>query len=69
VVHHGYRLGVPRGGAYREALNTDSALYHGSNVGNQGRVTVEQVPSHERDQSVLLTLPPLAAVYLVPEHS
>jgi 1,4-alpha-glucan branching enzyme len=69
VVHHGYRLGVPRRGAYREALNTDSALYHGSNVGNQGRVTVEHVASHERDQSVLLTLPPLAAIYLVPEQS
>jgi 1,4-alpha-glucan branching enzyme len=67
VVHHGYRLGVPRAGAYREALNTDSALYGGSNAGNQGRVAVETAPSHGRDQSVLLTLPPLAVIYLVPE--
>jgi 1,4-alpha-glucan branching enzyme len=67
VVHHGYRLGVPRTGAYREALNTDAARYGGSNAGNQGRVEVEGTPSHGRDQSVLLTLPPLAAIYLVPE--
>jgi hypothetical protein len=62
VVQHGYRLGVPRGGAYREVLNTDAALYGGSNVGNQGRVEVEAVPSHGRPQSVALTLPPLAVV-------
>jgi 1,4-alpha-glucan branching enzyme len=67
VVQHGYRLGVPRGGAYREVLNTDSALYGGSNVGNQGRVEVEAVPSHGRGQSVALTLPPLAGLYLAPE--
>jgi 1,4-alpha-glucan branching enzyme len=68
VVQHGYRIGVPRGGAYREVLNTDSALYGGSNVGNQGRVEVEAVGSHGRSQSVSLTLPPLAVVYLVPER-
>jgi 1,4-alpha-glucan branching enzyme len=67
LVHHGYRIGVPRGGAYREALNTDSALYGGSNVGNQGRVIAEAVPSHGREHSLALTLPPLATLFLVPE--
>jgi 1,4-alpha-glucan branching enzyme len=67
VVHHGYRIGVPRGGAYREALNTDSALYGGSNVGNQGRVIAAAVPSHGHEHSLALTLPPLATLYLVPE--
>jgi 1,4-alpha-glucan branching enzyme len=69
VVHHEYRLGVPRGGAYRELLNTDSYLYGGSNVGNQGRVVVEDVASHGRSRSVVLSLPPLAALYLAPEQS
>jgi 1,4-alpha-glucan branching enzyme len=66
VVLHGYRLGVPAGGAYREILNTDAEIYGGSNVGNAGRVAVEPVPSHGRGQSVSLTLPPLGALYLVP---
>jgi 1,4-alpha-glucan branching enzyme len=64
---HNYRVGVPRGGAYREVLNTDSALYGGGNVGNQGRVGVEPIGSHGRGQSVALTLPPLAVLYLEPE--
>jgi len=68
VLHAGYRLGVPRGGTYRELLNTDSALYGGSNAGNQGRVQVEPVRSHGREQSVALTLPPLGVVILAPEE-
>ena len=68
VVQHAYRLGAPRGGAYREVFNTDAGLYGGSNVGNRGRVAVEAVPSHGRPQSIALTLPPLAVVYLVPEE-
>ena len=67
VVHHDYRVGTPRAGAYREVLNTDSAHYGGSNAGNQGRVQAEATPCHGREHSVSLTLPPLAAVYLVPE--
>ena len=33
-----YRIGVPLPGFYREAVNTDAALYGGSNVGNLGGV-------------------------------
>jgi 1,4-alpha-glucan branching enzyme len=62
VVRYGYRLGVPLAGTYAELLNTDSAHYGGSNVGNQGAVATEAVPAHGRAQSVALTLPPLAAV-------
>ena len=68
VVHQGYRLGVPPGRSYREVLNSDSALYGGSNAGNQGRVAVEATPSHGRSHSVSLTLPPLAVLYLEPEE-
>ena len=68
MVHHEYRLGVPHAGTYREVINTDSALYGGSNVGNQGRVSTTPVGCHGHAHSVTLTLPPLAAVYLVPEQ-
>ncbi len=64
---HGYRIGVPRRCAYLERLNTDATEYGGSGLGNLGRVEVEAVPSHGFAQSVVLTLPPLATIWLVPE--
>ena len=65
VVHHGMRLGVPQPGTWRERLNTDSAFYGGSNVGTPLGVAVsEAIPSHGRAHSVVLTLPPLATVFL-----
>ncbi len=62
------RLGVPPGRtAWREVLNTDSVFYGGSNLGNGPMpLPVQPVAGHGRDQSVELTLPPLAAIYLVP---
>jgi 1,4-alpha-glucan branching enzyme len=65
VVHHGFRLGVPAPGQWLERLNTDSAYYGGSNVGTPlAAATAEAVASHGRSHSVLLTLPPLATVFL-----
>ena len=65
VVHHGFRIGVPAGGEWKERLNTDSQHYGGSNVGTPlGAATAEAVGSHGRAQSLLLTLPPLATVFL-----
>jgi len=65
VVHHGFRLGVPWAGTWRERLNTDSAHYGGSNVGTPlGAATTENIHSHGRAQSVVLNLPPLATVFL-----
>ncbi|MFN8532528.1 MAG: 1,4-alpha-glucan branching protein GlgB [Dehalococcoidia bacterium] len=63
---HGYRVGVPSPGRYRELLNSDSEVYGGSNVGNLGGVTAEPVPVHGREWSIRLTLPPLAMVVLKP---
>ncbi len=60
-----YRLGVPKPGRYREVLNTDSAHYGGSNVGTPlGTASTEADPYHGKPYSVLLTLPPLATVFL-----
>ncbi|MDR3393270.1 MAG: 1,4-alpha-glucan branching protein GlgB [Sulfuriferula sp.] len=64
VPRHAYRIGVPQGGAYMEILNTDSAYYGGSNTGNAGELHSEPVPWMGFAQSLVLTLPPLAAVYL-----
>ena len=68
VPREDFRLGVPDGAsAWAEALNTDSAHYGGGNLGNGGAaLRVAPVASHGRAQSVVLTLPPLATVFLVP---
>ncbi len=65
VPREGYRIGVPLPGLYREAVNTDAALYGGSNLGNLGGVKAESTPSHGRPLSLTLTIPPLATLILV----
>ena len=63
-MRHGYRIGVPEPGVYRERLNTDSAFYGGSNVGAPfGEITAQPIPAHGRAQSIELALPPLATVF------
>ncbi|MFM7272961.1 MAG: 1,4-alpha-glucan branching protein GlgB, partial [Gammaproteobacteria bacterium] len=64
----GYRLGVPQPGRWRELLNTDSRHYGGSDTGNAGAVATEAIPCMGRAHSIRLTLPPLAALVLVPEE-
>ncbi|GAC1626955.1 MAG: 1,4-alpha-glucan branching protein GlgB [Nevskia sp.] len=64
VPHAGYRIGVPAGGRWRELLNTDAAIYGGSNLGNLGRLVAEPRPSHGQRDSLLLRLPPLATLFL-----
>ncbi len=66
VVRYGYRIGVPAADAYEEVFNSDSGRYGGTNVGNLGRVQVDAIPSHGREQSIAITLPPLASVYFRP---
>ena len=68
VPRPGFRLGVPAGcAAWKEVLNTDSAHYGGSNLGNgHAPLQVEPQPAQGRGQSVVLTLPPLATMFLVP---
>jgi 1,4-alpha-glucan branching enzyme len=64
VVRYGYMIGVPRPGHYEEIMNTDSATYGGSNVGNLGGMNAGEAPWMGRQYSLSLTLPPLAAVFL-----
>ncbi|MEK0082114.1 1,4-alpha-glucan branching protein GlgB [Geminicoccaceae bacterium SYSU G07066] len=69
VPRHGYRIGVPHTGLYRERVNTDAGEYGGSGVGNAGGVEAEPVASHGRPASLCLTLPPLATLILEPAAS
>ena len=62
-VYYNYRVRVPFGGRWREAFNSDSAHYGGSNVGNAGAVEA----LHGNGYELNLTIPPLAAIFLVPE--
>ncbi len=67
VPRTGYRVGVPRPGFYRELLNSDAAAYGGSNLGNAGGLPAEPIPWQGQPHSALITVPPLAVVYLKPE--
>ena len=64
VVRHDYRFGVPQPGTYVEVLNSDDSRFGGSGVVNEGEFTAEDIPMHGMDQSLSLTLPPLAAIYI-----
>jgi 1,4-alpha-glucan branching enzyme len=59
-----YRIGVPEAGWYRELLNSDAAVYGGSNMGNAGGVSTEPVAAHGYEQSLSLVVPPLGFVLL-----
>ena len=64
-VYRDYRIRVPFSGVWREVLNTDSDLYGGSNVGNGGAVrTLDEGMISE----VSIVIPPLAAIFLVPDQ-
>jgi 1,4-alpha-glucan branching enzyme len=67
VVRPDHRLGVPGDfAAWTEVLNTDDTSYGGSGIVTRDPLKAEQVPSHGRGTSVLVTLPPLATVWLRP---
>jgi 1,4-alpha-glucan branching enzyme len=62
-VYYDYRVRVPFIGKWREVLNSDSAHYGGTNVGNVGEVQTLDGLVPELN----LTIPPLGAIFLVPE--
>jgi 1,4-alpha-glucan branching enzyme len=68
VPRHNYRIGFPRSGRWVEALNTDSTYYGGSDVGNYGGVEAEGIAWHSQPFSAEVSLPPLGALWLVPEE-
>jgi 1,4-alpha-glucan branching enzyme len=62
----GHRIGVPARGAYAQALSSDAAVYGGSGHPSRVAANVEEVPSHGFARSLVLDLPPLAALVLRP---
>jgi 1,4-alpha-glucan branching enzyme len=64
VMRETYRVGVPDSGFYREIINSDAALYGGSNVGNEGGVQAEPLPWMDRPYSLPLRIPPLGVLFL-----
>jgi 1,4-alpha-glucan branching enzyme len=58
-----YVVGVPHGGYWREALNSDAGEYGGSGMGNFGGAHAVPVEAHGRPFSLALTLPPLSVIY------
>lgn len=64
VVREGYRFGVNSAGEYREILNSDDLHYKGSGVSAGATVKTEEVWSHGKPNSLSVTVPPLATVYL-----
>ena len=68
VPRPGLRLGLPLGGDWHELVNTDAQRFGGSGVGNPAPLAAVRDPAMGRAWSTELTLPPLAALLLVP-HS
>lgn len=68
VPRHDYRVGVPRGGFWREVLNSDSNEYGGSNQGNAGGVEASPIPVYGKYHSLSLTLPALGVLFFKSER-
>jgi 1,4-alpha-glucan branching enzyme len=62
VPRPGYRVGVPLPGQWKEVLNSDAAIYAGSNTGNYGGVTAQEIPAHGQRCSAEFNLPPLSVI-------
>jgi 1,4-alpha-glucan branching enzyme len=68
VPRHDYRLGLPKAGRWREAVNTDSTHYGGTDTGNFGGIEAEPLGWMGQPYSAEISLPPLAALWLVPDE-
>jgi 1,4-alpha-glucan branching enzyme len=64
VERTGHRIGLPSGGFWREAINTDAEIYGGGGRGNLGEVHAQDIEWMGQTHSVELTVPPLSAVIL-----
>jgi 1,4-alpha-glucan branching enzyme len=62
VPRENYRVGLPRAGKWKEVINTDAAIYAGSNKGNLGGVTAAAIPCHGQQNSAEFYLPPMSVI-------
>ncbi|MDD5509946.1 MAG: 1,4-alpha-glucan branching protein GlgB [Dehalococcoidales bacterium] len=63
VTYQDYQVGVPRGGFWKELLNSDSGEYGGSGQDNPESLRAHRSSVHGRPYAIRITLPPLAMVY------
>ncbi|MEZ4522988.1 MAG: 1,4-alpha-glucan branching protein GlgB [Thermomicrobiales bacterium] len=63
VPRHNYRIGIPEDGVWHEIVNSDAKEFGGSGQGNAGRVESTPVAWNGRPRSIIVTLPPLGAVF------
>jgi 1,4-alpha-glucan branching enzyme len=57
-----YRVGMPRGGFWREVLNSDAGIYGGSNQGNLGGINAGGAKCHGQPHSAEFYLPPMSVL-------
>ncbi|MGZ8462509.1 MAG: 1,4-alpha-glucan branching protein GlgB [Candidatus Deferrimicrobiaceae bacterium] len=67
VPRRNYRAGVPRGGFWREILNSDGQEYGGSGQGNIGGADAAPIAAHGRLHALTITVPPLSTVFFKSE--
>jgi 1,4-alpha-glucan branching enzyme len=65
--HHGYRIGLPRGGRWREVLNSDAEIYGGTGTGNFGGIDAVEEPWHGQPFSATVVAPALSTVWFLHE--
>nr|WP_317130385.1 1,4-alpha-glucan branching protein GlgB [Antarcticibacterium arcticum] len=64
VTRENYRIGVPEAGNWKEIFNSDNEKYGGSGVRNEEVFHSQKLPLHNKNNSVEITLPPMAVLYL-----
>ena len=69
VLRQNYQVGVPRGGVWKERLNSDARDYGGGGIGNMGQIEAAPLACHGRRFSLSLTLPPLGILFFTNESS
>ena len=62
IARHGYRIGLPKDGAWTEILNSDSEIYGGGGQGNKGKITASATPANGFDNSAEVFLPPMSTL-------
>jgi 1,4-alpha-glucan branching enzyme len=66
VNRQNYRIGVPKANSYQEVFNSDDHRYGGSGIVSKDAILVEDLPCHNFEQSIELSIPPLSTVYYKP---
>jgi len=67
VERQNWRIGLPFSGRWREALNTDAAIYGGAGRGNQGMIEAGAGDAHGQPFAASMTLPPLSTLIFIHE--